>query len=267
MINTLPRRQWPVHGVTVFFDQVFVVRLGTTELEVYDSNTWKLSSRLRVDGLMFPWDLTSCCNFRCLYIAGWDGRGVIYRVKLDGAITRWKVNAKPYGRSITPDPDFHVLVACRDARKLKEFKTGGIPVRTILLQEDLVHPWHAILFDGQFIVSHGLESDPLHRVCIVDSTGHAMRCYGGQRGSAAGQLNKPHHLAVDPEGNVIVADSSKRVLLLNNRLKYVEELISAHNSGRLELKPSRLCLNVSQGQLFVANDSQKDVLVFQVREG
>ena len=266
LTNTLPAGKWPVRGVTVLFDQIFVLRLGTQEVEVYDSNTLNLTSRLPVDELVSPWDLASCSKFRCLYISGWFGR-VIHRVELGGATTRWEVNDASYGLSVTPDPDFHVLVTCGAARKLKEFTTNGTLVREILLHEDLVHPHRAIQIDGQFIVSHGWHSDPLHRVCIVNSTGHVTRCYGGPRGSAAGQLNYPRHLAVDGEGNVLVADhSNKRVLLLNETLYYVRELVSIHNSDRSGLVPWRLCLDVSRGRLFVADYRQNDVLMFQVRD-
>ena len=262
----MPAGRW-VRGVTVLFDQVFVVHFGTPEVEVYDSNTLNLTSRLPVDGLVNPWDLTSCSKFQCLYISDWHG-GVIHRVELGGATTRWKVNDRLFGLSVTPDPDFHLLVTCDDARKLKEFTTNGTLVREIILQEDLVNPLHAIQFDGQFIVSHASwDSDPLHRVCIVNSTGHATRCYGGPPGSVAGQLNVPLHLVVDGEGNVLVADrNNQKVLLLNKTLDYVGELVSTHNSGRSRLLPGRLCLDVSRGRLFVADVSQNDVLVFQVRD-
>ena len=253
-------------GLTILFDQVFVVRHETREVQMYDSNTFNLTSRLQVDGLADPVDLTSCSKFRCLYISDWDGEQ-IHRVELGGATTRWKVNDVPDGLSVTPDPDFHVLVTCGYARKVKEFTTNGTLVREILLQTDMVHPWHAIQFDGQFIVSHGRGSDPLHRVCIVNSTGHATRCYGGPPGWAAGQLNVPYNLAVDGEGNVLVADlTNERVLLLNKTLDYVGELVSTHNSGRLRLWTWRLCFDVSRDRLFVADSTQNDVLVFQVRD-
>ena len=248
-------------------DQVFVVRRATTEVELYDSNTLKLTSRIPVDGLVDPWDMTSCRKFRCLYIADLYTRE-IHRVELNGATTRWKVTDEPDALSVTLDPDYHVLVTFCDAHKLNEFTTNGTLVREILLQEDMVYPQHAIQFDGQFIVSHGIDSDQLNRVCIVSSTGHVTRCYGGPAGSAAGQLNIPRHLAVDGQGNVIVADCiNKRVLLLNNMLDYVGELVSTRNSYRPKLFPERLCLNISRGRLFVADFSHRNVLVFQVRNG
>ena len=227
-------------------------------MEVYDSNTLNLTRRLPVDGLEGPWDMTSCSKFRCLYISDWIVE-VIHRVELDGARTRWKVNDRPSGLSVTPDPDFHLLVACVDERKLKEFTTSGTLVREIHLQEDLVHPFHAIQLDDQFIVSHGWFSDRLHHVCIVNSTGRVTRCYGGPPGSAAGQLNVPIHLAVDEKRNVLVADyNNERVLLLDKTLNYVGEL------GRSGLQPWRLFLDVSRRRLFMTDYSQTEVLVFQV---
>ena len=225
--------------------------------------------RLLVFPLAYPCNLTSCSKFRCVYIALRHVLGgVIHRVELGGATTLWRVNDAPYGLSVTPDPDFHVLVTCCNARKLKEFTTNGTLVREIILQEDLVHPLHAIQFDGQFIVSHGVfDSDPLHRVCIVNSTGQVTHCYGGPPGSAAGQLNSPQHLAVDGEGNVIVADCyNQRVLLLSKTLDYVGNLVSTQNSGRSGLTPGRLHLDVSRGRLFVTDWNEKDVLVFKVRD-
>ena len=72
LANTLPSGQWPVCGVIVMFDHVFVERQKTPdgpEVPVYDSKTFHLRSRLPVDRLVNPLDLTSCSKFRCLHIA------------------------------------------------------------------------------------------------------------------------------------------------------------------------------------------------------
>ena len=234
-------------------------------MEVYDSNTLNLSSRFPVDGLVNSVDLTSCSNFNCLYIAGWVDEG-IHRVQLDGATTRWKVKDHPDGLSVTPNPDYYVLVTCRNACKLKEFTTVGTFVREIRLdKESLAHPLHSIKFDGQFIVSHGWDSDTQSRVCIVNSTGEVTRVYGDKRGCAAGQVNTPERLAIYGDGNVLVADcNNKRVLLLNKTLGYVEELVSTLNSSSSGLEPWRLCLNISRRQLFVADLTQNDPMVFKI---
>ena len=271
LINTLPRGLKSVTGLTVLLDQVFIVRVDTREMEIYNSGTLMLTNRLQVDGLKNPRDLTSCSKFRCLYIS--DGGGLkIHRVELNGATTRWKLNDEPWirnpapdGLSVTPEPDFHVLVTCPYALKLKEFTTNGVPIREIRLQEELVHPLHAIQFNGQFIVAHGFETDPLHRVCIVNTTGHVTRCYGGPRGSAVGQLDGPRHLAVDSEGNVVIADlGNERVLLLNETLKYVGDLVSTYKGNRSKFHPFRLHLD-TRGKMLVVDHINMDVLMFQVR--
>ena len=47
------------------------------------------------------------------------------------------------------------------------------------------------------MVSHGSDNAKLHRVCVVDADGKLKKSFGGQRGSAITQLNKPVHFVVD----------------------------------------------------------------------
>ena len=264
LTNRLPGVQRTVYGVTVLFDEVFVVRYMTPEVEVYDSNMLNLTRRIPIAGLVHPYDLSSCSKFRCLYIADKTG-SAIHRVELGGTTTRWNMSDSPYALSVTPDPDFHIIVTCGDARKLKEFATNGTLVREILLQEDLIKPLHAIQFNGQFVISHGYTSDRLHRVCTINSTSHVTRCYGGPPGSAIGQLNQPWHLAMDEKGNVLVADyTNGRVLMLDNQLNYVGELISRPNSNMTALGPWRLCL--ADIRLFVNDYLSNDLFVYRVRD-
>jgi len=68
-------------------------------------------------------------------------------------------------------------------------------------------------------------------VCIVNTRGRIIQCYGGAEGSSVGQLNIPGHLAVDRHGSVLVIDwGNKRVVLLSpslSHLGYIE--IPGHN--------------------------------------
>ena len=145
-----------------------------------------------------------------------------------------------------------------EARKLKEFTTHGEQLREITLQPDIVNPWHAIqLSNSQFVVCHGDATDPVHRVCIVDTDGRVIQSYGGPKGSATvGQLNVPCHLAVDKNGFIFVADlNNRRVLLLSPTLSYVREIVS---SDQLKWKPRRLCLDSDRRRLYVAENEWKD---------
>ena len=140
--------------------------------------------------------------------------------------TKWPLNDRPSGLSVTPDGS-NVLVTCYEVRKLKEYTRHGDLVKEILLQEDMIHPLHAVqLTSGQFLVCHGWPSDPLHRVFLVDADGRVTKYSGGQKDLAARQMNGPGHLAVDQDGSILVVDvSNDRVLLLSASLDDVKELI------------------------------------------
>ena len=236
-----------VWGVTVLSDQVFLVRRHTPEVEVYDTATLTLQRRLAVSGLVAPWDMTSCIKYNCLYIAdrGYtDGRNrSVHRVELNGSTTKWPpLTDVPHCLSVTPDRS-NVIVTFYEVRKLQEYTTHGDLVREILLQEDMVHPCHAVqLTSGKLVVSHGWPSDPLHRVCLVDIKG---------RGSAAQQMNVPTHLAVDQDGSILVVDrDNARVLLLSASLDDVKELVPRRDVTKRWF-PRRQCLDERNGVLYV----------------
>lgn len=255
-----------VWGVTVLFDKVYAVRYARSDVEEYNSTTLKFTKSLRVSGLISPWDLTSSSKCNCLYVADRNNYR-IHRVGLNGNVSTWSVGDWPVGISVTHDADPHVLVTCYNDRQLKEFTADGRLVQKIVLQENVLNPLHAIKLNAdQFVVSHGWDTDRLHQVCIVNAMGNVVRSYGRLPGSTStGRLKNPRHLAVDGEGNVIVADyGNKRVLLLDEILNYVRELVSTRN-GSSSLTPWRLYLDHTRGRLFVADYVNNDVLIFRVQ--
>ena len=244
-----------VRGVTVLDDEMFIVRRFSSEVEVYDSNNFTLKRNIEVNTLRRPYDLTSCGKFRCLYITDFITE-TVQRVELNGKTIKWHVKETPVGLSVTSAPNYNVIVTCLNARKLIEFTTRGDLVREILLPRDVVNQLHAILFNDQFLVCQGEWSHPSHRVCVVDSTDRVTRSYGEQRGSAKGQLLIPRHLAVDTDGNILVADyGNKRIVTLGPDLTDVRELVDV--SGR----PSRLCF--SGRRLYVTDESFCTVRIFE----
>lgn len=267
----IPRDQRPVFGVTVLGDEVFVVRSGTSELEAYSGERFDLVRHVAVAELVQPWDLTSCSTFQCIYVADLSDPGRIHKVTLNVKTTSWNVDDDPYGLSVTSHPYCHVLVTCRDARKLKEFSESGRILREVLLGEDLLHPIHSVGFhyrhsmDINYVVCHGDGSDPLHRVCILDATGNVMRSYGGPPGSTAGQLNSPQRVAVDEEGLVLVADrGNKQILLMSSTMNDVRELAPGRGVDRSS-GPWRMSMDAVRGRLLMTDHSNDDVLVLNVR--
>ena len=56
-------------------------------------------------------------------------------------------------------------------------------------------------------------------MCILNTSGHIERCYGGHFGSDHGHLNHPGQLVLDRYNNIVVADSgNNRALLLSPSL-------------------------------------------------
>jgi len=134
------------------------------------------------------------------------------------------VGGEGYGLSLTSTDN--VLVTLGDTKQLNEYTPDGRLMREISLDSSIEHPWHSVQLSGDwFVVSHGW-SGSLNRVCIVDTSGRIIQCYGGASGSGLGQLDVPRHLAVDGHGNVLVADqSNNRVVILSPsliRLGYIK---------------------------------------------
>lgn len=85
--------------------------------------------------------------------------------------------------------------------------------------------------------------------------------YGGERGSGEGQLKKPGHLALKPDGNVFVVDfENRRVVEISSSLKSGTVLLTrddfagsrqAGDDGDLSGRPWRLDVDAQDGELIV----------------
>jgi len=175
LLHTLPDGE-PVGGVTSLDNLLYVLRFGKLpeQIEVYDKDSYRLQRCITVPGLGVGIDIISCAHNRCAYVADFTN-SCMHRVGLPhGAyVTKWPVNDKPFCTSVA---DTHsVLVMCHKVHKIKEFSTHGKLLHQIQLPEDVVSPVHTIqLSSGEFIVSHGDVSDPVHRVCLIASNGHVV---------------------------------------------------------------------------------------------
>ena len=296
----------PIFGVTVLYDEIFLVRDEAHEVEVYDANKLTLTGRLAVGTLVDIWDMTSSVKYSCLYIADAGkkeetnhsagkkndkgqflrifgkersiGKKTIYdrfihRVELRGNVSKWALAEFPTGLSVTPD-GWNVIVTSMMERTVTEFTTHGNLVRQIHLQENIVNPLQAVqLLNGQFVICHGLKSDKLNGVSTVGIDGCVNEHCGGRPGSSAGQMKLPIRLCVCQNGSVVVADLyNKRILLVNQTLDDIRELISREEANRPWL-PLRMYLDEARGRLLVAECEWKEstykhgeLLVFQLKK-
>jgi len=266
-----------VVGVTSVNDELLVLlRRDDNQVAVCSiSNDYKLRHH-HLPGLESRYlsDMTTCVHSKCLYISDPINNCIHRFVLSSGSIfsaiircitfrhtSKWSVPGAPCGLSVTPN--CNLLVNCHSpTSKLVELSAdSGQCVREITLQSGIKYLWHAVqLTTGQFVVCHGLGENDLHRVCLVDAEGKVTRSYGGQPGSAVGQLNRPWHMAVDEDSQfVFVADSfNNRVMLLSPTLEFVRDF----SEGLVQ--PHRLYFNHTTRRLYVGQWMIGDVAVIQL---
>ena len=252
VLHTLPDGK-AVWGVTSFDNLIYVLRgKSSKEIEVYDTQSYRLQKRVTVPGLDAMSDMVACTHNVCIYISGFTD-GCIHRVELpDVSVKKWPVNEICGCLSIT---DAHsVLVTCQEAQMIKEFSTDGKLLCQIELPQNVESPWHTIqLSSGEFLVCHGRTHDPAHRVCLIGADGHVVKSYGGP---GSQKMNVPVHMVVDKNGFVFVVDfMNYRVLLLSPSLTYVREVVSR---DQFKWKPQRLFLDVDRHRLYVVKNEWKN---------
>jgi len=251
LVHTRPEDE-QVCGVTFLAGEIYLLReKERDQVEVYDVTTYRLQRCLTVPYAGSFTDMTSCVHNRCVYIGGYNG-DCVHRLDEQGALTQWDVNDQLWGLSV--NTAHNVLVTCPLVRKIKEFSSHGDLLRELTLPDGVIMPLHAIQTrSGQFIVSHGGLDDPAHRVCVISADGrHIVHLHGGHWGSDTDQYNEPHHLAVDDNESVFVADyCNRRVTLLTPTLKYVREVVSR---DQLKGGPRYLYLDTRQRLLYVADN-------------
>jgi hypothetical protein len=120
------------------------------------------------------------------------------------------VHVGPDGAIWVTDPNAHVVHKFGDdGRIVMTLGTKGTPgdntSRTSFNEPNAL----AFGADGDVFVSDGYVNS---RVVQFRSDGTFVRIIGGRKGSAPGELQLPHGVAIDPQGRVIVADSDNKRL-------------------------------------------------------
>ena len=141
-----------------------------------------------------------------------------------------------------------------------ECTTAGTLIREISLQTNMKTPNHAIQLDNdQFLVC---QTHRYFRVCLTDNNGQLIKSYGKYSGLGPGQLTFPNHLAADFNGFCLVIDFiSNRLLMLNNKLKFVKELVPTSFGLKF---PKRLCLDAKHKRLYVADSGNARIVAFDI---
>jgi len=236
-----------VKGLAQVHDVVYIVCDRPSAILRFNATTHQRLADIDVKELIEPWDIAACEQTSQLYVADWEVR--IWRVSADGAdIKRWLPRSpsntfKPHKLSVTST---RLLVTSQANKQLIQFDARGDELRRVQLPDNM-EPWHAIESPtGTFIVSHINKQLKQHEVSEVDTDGEVLRQFVGSR---LPSLGWPQHVAVDSRGNIFVADTySRHILLLDPQLT-LRRCIDEHQLKYQE--PSRLCCREQSGQLLV----------------
>jgi len=214
-------------GLAQLDNELFVLMTSSPKLDVYDAITFTKRGSIVIPGIHSHCkfvDIVACRFHHRLYIASAQDSSII-RLEMPSKHNRWKVDGLDSDAVISVTSSHHVLVyAGRGAMKLKLFNTDGELYSTVLLHPDLTHVTSAVEMTlGLYVVTHGRDSDALHRVCVVNSEGKILHTFGGLPGSLPKLLNSPSDVAVDKDGFVYVDDEqNKRLVVLTQQLYYVD---------------------------------------------
>lgn len=242
----------PISGITVLYQELYVVSDANSTVEVYDTRTFALVRELCISGLVDPGDIASCANNSCIYIVDWKSRDHENEIfKVDSAGTLIKKWTTPDDYSwISMTHESHIVLTLLEENMINEYKPSGLLIRSVKIHQEsgVRHLWHAIkLTNGNFIISHGLKN--CHRVCQVNASGAVMNSFGENSGIY--RLRSAVYLAEDSHGSILVVDqSSGRVVQLNSNLVFQKQLVTKRHNLR---SPIRVFLDESKGRLFVAD--------------
>jgi len=252
-----------VGGVTSLGDQLFVVRRGTSPVEVYDTATFTLQRTFTVDNISSLFGVASCAINNCLYIADHNG-SQIHKIELshNDKMTHWSVATHPVGVSVNKTNN--VLVACYGVHKIQEYTTQGTLIRNVSLSPNITHVIHVTqLTCGQFVVTYGQWASSF-KVSIVGNDGVIVRSYCDETNSSIKSLTGSSTVAVDSNDNILVCDwSTKRVIILNSSLTTSRDLPLPSVNGGLN-QPWSLYVDESRDRLYVGEWSGQRVLVCSI---
>jgi len=256
LAQTIPNNGGSVTGIATLGNEMFVVRWGNPNIQVYKTDTSDVSIQRNISvgaGSNTFRGLAACKFNQCLYVLEQNAQ-TIHKVSpvTNNTVKQWSVNGQPYG--VTVNSAHNLLVACYNTHIVQEYTTDGTMVREINLQPDITNPAHVVqLRSGEFgITQHG----SVHRYCVVGGDGKIVK------GTASGQMSSPFGFAIRKGGTkVLVADhGNNRILLLKSQSLSIEQLPAAFNGFSA---PYCIYLDISAGVMYVGNWGSGQIMCFK----
>jgi len=237
-----------VWGVTQLHDVVFMVCEGSSTILRFNTTTHQRLTDIVVKDLVFPLDIAACEQTSHVYVAN-NGWPCVWRVSADGVdIKHWLPRTlgdtfTAWTLSVTSTR----LLVMSYTKQLMQFDADGNELSRVDLPDDML-PRHAVESPtGTFIVGHHNTQLKQRQVSEVNTGGEVLRQFTGSRLLS---LSEPTHVAVDSHGNIFVAESdNRRILLLDAHLTLRRIILDEHQLNYKQ--PRRLCYREQSGQLLV----------------
>ena len=225
------------------------------QVDVYCTAAFTLLRHIcvaKVDTPIFV-DITSCTRKQCVYV-GNTINACVYRLRLDGLVSTWKVTEHPTALSVTHNTD--VLVICQTEKKLIVLNSdSGDCILEMKVQMRIDHLSHCIqLSDDRYVVAH-VDLDYNGRLSQIDTYSRILH-----RTEDNVALDPPQYMAMDKDGFLFVANFRlNSVVLVDPSLNYVRSVVK-----QLEHKPESLCFDDAARRLYVLCDDRRSILVVQM---
>jgi len=170
----------------------------------------------------------------------------MYSVNLiTSSVMTWNNIPGPHGLSMTSAGN--VLVAVSNG--VSEYTSSGSFVRGLT---DSNGPFQPVeVKNGTWVFSR---ERPMNSIAMVSTNGTMLKTFGSTAGSGLTQLNDPRGIAIDPNGNILVADCyNNRILVLNPTLTIARQLLLPVNTPLQT--PNCITLDREHGRMYVGTDT------------
>ena len=256
LMSQRPFGQFNIRGVAVGVDKLFLAQQASPVIKVFDSNTLKSQADITVKDLKNPWDIVAVCG---QLMISEQNEPKLHKFVNEEEQTYFTLEGAKATLSVTPSRT--ILVSYPSKRMIEEYMPDGIIVNQIYIGSDRIIASHAMLFSTEEFIVTDIKSQP-NRLVKLNCAGTPVDEYGGPTRVDTAPLNMPQYLIAYHSGDILVADQNNdRIVLMSSKLEFKRELIQPKDNLK---KPIRMCLDVLNGRLYVAEEKQNRVKVFNL---
>ena len=244
-----------IRGIATGLNQLFVLQQLSFEIQVFDKQTLKKQQCIAKPQLFDPWDIIESSGY--FYVSEKD-QAIVHKFTVKDW---WRADWNVLGTSATlsASPNGNILASFASKNTIVEYTKTGKSLFAIILGNQLISPSHAILLrTGEYIVCDVMGDE--HRIVKLNSSGYVIREYGRLSQLGKKPLKMPRYLIECGTNYIMIADQdNSRILLMNSNLELIKELVLPKHDLN---KPFQMSLDRPSGRLFVAEQGQKILKIF-----